>query len=194
MATLAATRCAHRPGITPVNSKPADILISEEEIAVRVGEMAKQISADYADKGEVVLIGVLKGAFIFLADLSRRLTIPRRVEFIAVSSYESGSRQSGAVRLVMDMRESIEGKHVLIVEDIVDSGHTLHYLIGMLETRGPASIRTCTLVQKTGAAKVDVDVDYIGFTIPDDWVVGYGLDYAEQDRTLPYIGIFAGRK
>jgi len=194
MATLAATRCAHRPGITPVNSKPADILISEEEIAARVGEMAKQISADYADKGEVVLIGVLKGAFIFLADLSRRLTIPRRVEFIAVSSYESGSRQSGAVRLVMDMRESIEGKHVLIVEDIVDSGHTLHYLIGMLETRGPASIRTCTLVQKTGAAKVDVDVDYIGFTIPDDWVVGYGLDYAEQDRTLPYIGIFAGRK
>lgn len=194
MATLAATRCAHRPGITPVNSKPADILISEEEIAARVGEMAKQISADYADKGEVVLIGVLKGAFIFLADLSRRLTIPRRVEFIAVSSYESGSRQSGAVRLVMDMRESIEGKHVLIVEDIVDSGHTLHYLIGMLGTRGPASIRTCTLVQKTGAAKVDVDVDYIGFTIPDDWVVGYGLDYAEQDRTLPYIGIFAGRK
>lgn len=194
MATLAATRSAHRPGITPVNSKPADILISEKEIAARVGEMAKQISADYADKGEVVLIGVLKGAFIFLADLSRRLTIPRRVEFIAVSSYESGSRQSGAVRLVMDMRESIEGKHVLIVEDIVDSGHTLHYLIGMLETRGPASIRTCTLVQKTGAAKVDVDVDYIGFTIPDDWVVGYGLDYAEQDRTLPYIGIFAGRK
>ena len=94
----------------------------------------------------------------------------------------------------MDMRESIEGKHVLIVEDIVDSGHTLHYLIGMLSTRGPASIRTCTLVQKTGAAQVDVDVDYIGFTIPNDWVVGYGLDYAEQDRTLPYIGIFAGRK
>lgn len=178
----------------PVNPKPADILISEEDIAARVAEMAEQISADYAGKGEVVLIGVLKGAFIFLADLSRKLTIPRRVEFIAVSSYESGSQQSGAVRLVMDMRESIEGKHVLIVEDIVDSGHTLHYLIGMLSTRGPASIRTCTLVQKTGAAQVDVDVDYIGFTIPNDWVVGYGLDYAEQDRTLPYIGIFAGRK
>lgn len=180
--------------MTSVNSTPAKILISEQDIAARVAEMAEQISTDYADKGELVLIGVLKGAFIFLADLSRKLTIPRRVEFIAVSSYESGSKHSGAVRLVMDMRESIEDKHVLIVEDIVDSGHTLHYLIGMLETRGPASIRACTLVQKSGAAKVDVDVDYIGFTIPDDWVVGYGLDYAEQDRTLPYIGIFGGRK
>ncbi|HEY5654833.1 MAG TPA: hypoxanthine phosphoribosyltransferase [Woeseiaceae bacterium] len=175
-----------------MTSTAAKVLIREDEIAARVAEMAEQISNDYADKGELVLIGVLKGAFIFLADLSRRLTIPRRVEFIAVSSYESGSQQSGAVRLVMDMRQSIEGQHVLIVEDIVDSGHTLHYLISMLGSRGPASIRSCTLVQKTGAAKVDVDVDYIGFKIPDDWVVGYGLDHAEQDRTLPYIGIFAG--
>lgn len=176
-------------------SKPASaVLISEEDIRVRVNELAAQISVDYADKGELVLIGVLKGAFIFMADLSRRLTIPRRVEFIAVSSYQSGSQKSGAVRLVMDMRESIEGKHVLIVEDIVDTGHTLHYLMGMLKTRKPASIRTCTLVHKSSCAQVDVDIDYVGFDIEDHWVVGYGLDYGEQDRTLPYIGIFDPEK
>jgi len=119
-------------------------LISEEDIKVRVEELAAQISLDYADKEEIVLVGVLKGSFIFLADLSRRLSIPRHIEFIAVSSYEHGSVRSGAVRLVMDVRRSIEGKHVLIVEDIVDTGHTLHYLIDMLKSRNPASIRTCT--------------------------------------------------
>jgi len=164
------------------------ILISETRIQQRVNELAAQISNDYAGQ-ELVLIGVLKGAFIFLADLSRRLTIPRVVEFIAVSSYDSGNVCSGAVRLIMDVHKSIEGKHVLIVEDIVDTGHTLHYLIEMLETRGPASVRTCALVQKSGAAQVDVTIDYLGFDIEDEWVVGYGLDYAERDRTLPYIGV-----
>jgi len=162
-------------------------LISANTIRARVAELAEQISSDYADKGELVLIGVLKGAFIFLADLSRRLTIPRSIEFIAVSSYGTGSK-SGAVRLVMDVRGSIEGRHVLIVEDIVDTGHTLSYLIGILESHGPASIRTCTLLHKTAAAEVEVDLDYVGFDIGDEWVVGYGLDYAEQNRTLPYIG------
>ena len=164
-------------------------LISEENILRRVDELAAQISADYADKGEIVLVGVLKGAFILLADLSRRLAVPRSIEFIAVSSYEDGSMPSGAVRLVMDVRSSIEDKHVLIVEDIVDTGHTLHYLIDMLKSRGPASIRTCVLLHKEHSTEVELEIDYLGFSIGDDWVVGYGLDYAEQDRTLPYIGI-----
>ncbi|NIS88621.1 MAG: hypoxanthine phosphoribosyltransferase [Woeseiaceae bacterium] len=162
-------------------------MIAESDIRERVAELAGKISADYADKGELVLIGVLKGAFIFLADLARNLTIPRAIEFIAVSSYGTGSK-SGAVRLVMDVRGSIEGRHVLIVEDIVDTGNTLGYLIGILESHNPASIRTCTLLHKANHTKVDIDIDYIGFEIGDEWVVGYGLDYAEQNRTLPYIG------
>ncbi len=168
--------------------QPAE-LISEAAIDARVRELAEQISSDYADKGDIVLVGVLKGSFIFLADLSRRLTIPRTIEFIAVSSYDSGSVSSGAVRLVMDVRGNIEGRDVLIVEDIVDTGHTLKYLIGMLESHRPASIRTCALLHKPGSAEVDVPIDYIGFGIGDEWVVGYGLDYAERDRTLPYIGM-----
>ncbi len=168
------------------NTNPPE-LISEADIQKRVTELAEQISADYADNGDVVLIGVLKGAFIFLADLSRQLTIPRTIEFIAVSSYGAGS-ESGAVRLVMDVRGNIEGRHVLIIEDIVDTGHTLNYLIGMLKSHGPASIRTCTLLHKAERAEVDVEIDYVGFGIGDEWVVGYGLDYAEENRTLPYIG------
>lgn len=166
-------------------------LITEAEIRERVSAFAAQISRDYEGKGELVLIGVLKGAFILLADLSRQLTIPRRVEFIAVSSYGQSSVSTGAVRLIMDLRGDIEGKHVLIVEDIVDTGHTLHYLESLLKTRRPASLRTCALVRKSERAKVEIDVDYLGFDIPDAWVVGYGLDYAEQYRTLPYIGILA---
>ena len=164
-------------------------MISEQAIEERVTELAAQISADYSDKGDVVLVGVLKGAFIFLADLSRRLTIPRTIEFIAVSSYETGSISSGAVRLVMDVRGNIEDRHVLIVEDIVDTGHTLKYLIGILRSHRPASIKTAALLHKPARAEVDVPIDYVGFGIGDEWVVGYGLDYAEHERTLPYIGI-----
>jgi hypoxanthine phosphoribosyltransferase len=167
---------------------PPRVLISEAEIDARVRELAAQISDDYRGKGEIVLIGVLKGAFIFLADLSRLLTVPRRIEFLAVSSYEDGSVTSGAVRLVMDVRGNIEDLHVLIVEDIVDTGHTLSYLIGMLKSHRPASIRTCALLHKAESSEVDVPIDYIGFSIGGEWVVGYGLDYAEQNRTLPYIG------
>ena len=166
-----------------------EVMISEEAIRRRVDELAGEISEDYRDKGDVVLIGVLKGSFIFLADLSRRLTIPRTIEFIAVSSYGDSSVRSGAVRLLMDVRGPIEGRHVIIVEDIVDSGHTLKYLLGVMASHNPASLRTCTLLHKPVRAEVDVDLDYVGFTIPDEWVVGYGLDYAERDRTLPYIGI-----
>lgn len=166
-----------------------EVLISAEKISARVDELARQISSDYADKGEIVLIGVLKGAFIFLADLSRALSIPRHIEFIAVSSYEHGSVRSGAVRLVLDVRASIEGKHVIVVEDIVDTGHTLHYLIDMLKSRSPASVRTCALLHKEHRTEVEVEIDYLGFSIGDEWVVGYGLDFAEHDRTLPYIGV-----
>lgn len=165
------------------------VLISEDQIEARVSELAEQISADYGDKGDIVLVGVLKGAFIFLADLARRMTIPRTIEFIAVSSYATGSVASGAVRLVMDVRGNIENRHVLIVEDIVDTGHTMKYLIGILESHRPASIKTCALLHKPARSEVDVPLDYVGFGIGDEWVVGYGLDYAEHDRTLPYIGV-----
>ena len=165
------------------------VLISEQDIKKRVAELAQQVSSDYRNKGDIVLVGVLKGAFIFLADLSRQLTIPRTIEFIAVSSYGEISAPTGAVRLVMDVRGNIENRHVLIVEDIIDTGHTLNYLMGILESHRPASIRTCTLLHKADATEVDVNIDYVGFDIGDEWVVGYGLDFAERDRTLPYIGI-----
>lgn len=171
-----------------MNHGDPEVLITEDEIRERVETFAEQISRDYEGRGELVLIGVLKGAFILLADLSRKLTIPHRVEFIAVSSYGKTSVSTGAVRLIMDLRGDIENKHVLIVEDIVDTGHTLHYLMSLLKTRRPASLRTCALVRKHDRAEVEVEVDYLGFDIPDIWVVGYGLDYAEKFRTLPYIG------
>jgi hypoxanthine phosphoribosyltransferase len=172
-----------------VNNESPEVLISEDDIQSRVLELAEKISADYDDGSELVMVGVLKGSFIFLADLSRRLSIPRTIEFIAVSSYGNASVSSGAVRLVMDVRGNIEGKHVLIVEDIVDTGHTLKYLIGMLKSHRPASVRTAALVRKAESAEVDVTIDYLGFDIGDEWVVGYGLDFAEQNRTLPYIGV-----
>jgi len=172
-----------------VKNNGPEVLISEDAIQSRVAELAEQISADYDNDDDLVMVGVLKGSFIFLADLSRRLSIPRTIEFIAVSSYGNASVSSGAVRLVMDVRGNIEGKHVLIVEDIVDTGHTLKYLIGMIKSHRPASVRTAALVRKAESAEVDVDVDYLGFDIGDEWVVGYGLDFAEQNRTLPYIGV-----
>lgn len=162
------------------------VLLDEARISARVDELAAQISRDYADCDDLIMIGVLKGAFIFLSDLSRRLTIPRSVDFISVSSY-SGS-VSGNVRLMMDIRRNIEGKHVLLVEDIADTGRTIVYLTELLATRHPASIRTCSLVRKLDRMERALEIDYLGFDIPDVWVVGYGLDYDEQLRTLPYIG------
>ncbi len=165
------------------------ILISERAIAARVDELARQISADYADVDELLLVGVLRGAFIFLADLSRRLTIPCRVDFIALSHYEHGATPLGAVRLIMDLRVAVTDRHVLLVEDILDSGDTLVYLKRMLEARRPATLRTCALTRKRDRLPTDVQLDYVGFDIPDRWVVGYGLDYDDQYRTLPYIGV-----
>jgi hypoxanthine phosphoribosyltransferase len=162
------------------------VLLDEARIQARVAKLAAEISADYADCDDLIMVGVLKGAFIFLSDLSRRLTIPRSVDFMAVSSY-SGS-VSGNVRMLMDIRRNIEGKHVLLVEDIADTGRTLLYLSELLSTRQPASIRTCSLVRKLDRMEHDLHIDYLGFDIPDVWVVGYGLDYDEQFRALPYIG------
>jgi len=164
-----------------------EVLLNETEIQRRVQELAEEISRDYAGEDDLVLVGVLKGAFIFLADLSRRLSIPRSIEFMAVSSYEAGDEASSAVRLVMDLRKNIEGKNVLLVEDIVDTGRTLNFLGELLAARKPKSIKTCALVRKPDRVNIDAKVDYLGFEIPDAWVVGYGLDYDEENRTLPYI-------
>lgn len=162
------------------------VLLSEEKINQRVKEMAAQISADYAGKEDIVLVGVLKGSFIFLADLARQLTVPHHVDFIALSSYNSGT-VSGAVRLIMDTRAAVTDQHVLVVEDIVDTGNTLNYLLRVFQARQPASLRTCVLTSKPDRREVEVPLDYLGFEIPDVWVVGYGLDYADRYRTLPYI-------
>jgi hypoxanthine phosphoribosyltransferase len=163
------------------------VLVPRDRIAARVRELADQISRDHRDAGEVLLVGVLRGAFIFLADLARQLDIPCRVDFIALSRYEHGAVADGDVRLVMDLRVNVAGRQVLVVEDIVDSGHTLAYLVRMLRGRGAASVRTCVLTRKTRRPEVDVAVDYVGFELPDEWVVGYGLDYGDRYRTLPDI-------
>lgn len=166
----------------------ASILIPADKIEARVIEMAGEIEKDYASVDRLYLVGILKGAFIFLADLSRHLSIPHTVDFMALSSYGK-TTVSGAVRILMDLREPIEGLHVLIVEDIVDSGHTLSYLYRILEERKPASLRTCVLVRKLRDSRENLEapVHYLGFDIPDVWVVGYGLDFADKHRTLPYI-------
>ncbi len=163
------------------------ILISEEEIQARVKTIAGQISRDFATVNRLYLIGILKGAFIFLADLSRQLTVPHCVDFMAISSY-GRTTSSGAVRIIMDLRESIEGQHVIIVEDIMDTGNTLNYLYRILKDRNPASLHTCVLTyKKKPGVTLEIPLDYLGFEIPDVWVVGYGLDYADKHRTLPFI-------
>lgn len=172
--------------MTDLHPDIARILISEEEILKRVAEIAAEIDRDYQDNGQVVLIGILKGAFIFTADLSRKLKIPHSVDFMSISSYGDTTVSEGAVRLILDLRKPITDKHVIVVEDIVDSGQTMKYLYETLSTRHPASLKTCTLFRKERES-LDVPLDYIGFDLPDVWVVGYGLDYADTHRTLPYI-------
>lgn len=165
-----------------------DVLLSKETIQDRVSELARQISRAYDGVEPVYLLGVLRGSFIFLADLARELTVPRNIDFIALSSYEGSQSSGGAVRMMLDVRTPLKGKHVLIVEDIVDTGYTLEYLLKTLRAREPASIKTCVLLQKPDQLQVPTTIDYLGFTIPDKWVVGYGLDYDDKFRALPYIG------
>jgi hypoxanthine phosphoribosyltransferase len=162
------------------------VLIDADTIERRVNELARQIDNDYKDKGDLLIVGVLKGAFIFTADLTRSLMKEHVVDFIALSSYQ-GEKTSGNVRLLMDTRQNMEGKNVLIVEDILDSGYTLDYLIRTFKERKPLSVKTAVLLDKPDRHIVPVEIDYCGFTIPDVWVVGYGLDYNEKHRTLPYI-------
>jgi hypoxanthine phosphoribosyltransferase len=171
------------------------VLLDEDTIQKRVRELAAQISRDYEGihNEDFLLIGVLKGSFIFLADLSRRLTVPHRVDFIALSSYQDKAEATGAVRMIRDTRSDVAGRHVLIVEDILDTGYTLKYLYRLFEARQPATLRTAVLLSKPDRHEVEVSIDYLGFAIPDVWVVGYGLDYADRFRTLPYIAALKPR-
>ena len=162
-------------------------VVSAEEISARTVELAKEIDAAYHDR-EPVLVGVLKGAAMFMSDLARALERPSTMEFMAVSSYGSGTQSSGVVRILKDLDRDIAGQDVLIVEDIIDSGLTLSWLLRNLSSRSPASIKIVTLLRKPEALKVDVDVEWVGFDIANEFVVGYGLDYAERYRDLPYIG------
>jgi hypoxanthine phosphoribosyltransferase len=162
------------------------ILVGAEELNRRVGELAEEINRDYAGR-DLLLIGVLKGAVFFVSDLMRRLTIPVEVDFMAVASYGSATRSSGVVRILKDLDAVIEGRHVLIVEDIVDSGLTLQYLLRNLAGRQPASLEVCALLIKPERRKVDLNTRYVGFEIPDEFAIGYGLDHAERYRNLPYV-------
>jgi hypoxanthine phosphoribosyltransferase len=164
------------------------VLVSSQEIADKVAEMAAAIDADYAGR-EVLLVGVLKGAVMIMADLARALTIPVSMEFMAVSSYGSSTSSSGVVRILKDLDREVAHKHVLVVEDVIDSGLTLSWLLRNMKSRGPASVEVCALLRKPEAAKVELPVKYVGFDIPSEFVVGYGLDYAERYRELPFVGL-----
>jgi len=163
-----------------------EILIPEEVLQDRIRELGKRISAEYNSK-EPLLVGILTGAFMFTSDLLRAISVPCHVDFMATASYGSGTESSGIVRILKDLNQSIEGRHVLLVEDIVDSGLTLNYLLKNLRGRRPATLEVCALLQKKGIQRVPLDLRYVGFEIPPDFVVGYGLDYAEKFRNLPYI-------
>jgi hypoxanthine phosphoribosyltransferase len=166
------------------------VLLTEEQILNRLAELATQIEADYADL-DVVLVGVLKGAVMVMADLTRSIGRSVETDWMAVSSYGSGTKSSGVVRILKDLDQDISGRHVLIIEDIVDSGLTLSWLMANLNSRGPASVEVCTLLRKPDAMKVDLKVRYVGFDIPNEFVVGYGLDYAQQYRNLRVVGTLA---
>lgn len=162
------------------------ILLTEDKIRTRVAELGAEISRDYADK-ELLLVGVLKGAVVFMADLARAITCPVAIDFVAVSSYGTATKTSGVVRILKDLDEDIKGRHVLIAEDILDTGLTLRYLLKLFRNRQPASLHVCTFVAKEGKQRVPIECRYTGFAIPDEFVVGYGLDFDERYRNLPYI-------
>lgn len=164
------------------------ILISEDELKTIVSEMGKKISEDYKDK-DLLLVSVLKGSVVFMADLMRAVTIPCNIDFMAVSSYGSGTKSSGIVKIIKDLDKNIEGKDLLIVEDILDSGNTLYYLKEILSARKPKSIKICTLVDKPERREADIVADYVGESVPNEFIVGYGLDYNEYYRNLPFIGV-----
>ena len=167
------------------------VMISEAEVTKRIEEMGREISEDYAGK-QIHLICILKGGVFFMCELAKRISVPVSMDFMSVGSYGDGTTSSGVVRIVKDLDESLEGKDVLVVEDIIDSGRTLYYLLDVLKKRHPNSMKLCTLLDKPDRRVRDVRVDYVGFEIPDEFLVGYGLDYAQKYRNLPYIGIVEG--
>jgi len=176
----------------------AKVLIPEQELQARVAELGRAINATYAEADRPLLVCVLKGAFMFLADLTRHLEMRHEVDFMETSSYGAATVSSGVVRILLDLERNIEGRHVLVVEDIIDSGRTLDYITRNLRTRGPASLRVCTLLSKPSRREIDVSLDLVGFEVPNEFVVGYGLDFAEEYRNLPFIGVlkekvYAGR-
>jgi hypoxanthine phosphoribosyltransferase len=173
---------------TELEAAVGEVLIDRETLAGRVAELGAEISADYEGR-DLLLIGVLKGAVFFMADLMRHLTVPCEVDFMAISSYGDATDSSGIVRILKDLDINIEGRHVLVVEDIIDSGLTLSYLIRNLESREPATLEVCALLTKPSRREIDVPVRYVGFEIPNKFVVGYGLDFAERYRNLPYVGV-----
>jgi hypoxanthine phosphoribosyltransferase len=165
-----------------------EVLIDEETLQSRIRELGADVSSDYAGK-ELLLVGVLKGAVFFMADLMRSITVPCEIDFMAISSYGASTDSSGVVRILKDLDINIEDRHVLVVEDIIDSGLTLSYLVRNLESREPASLEVCALMTKPERREIDVDVRYVGFEIPNRFVIGYGLDFAERYRNLPYVGV-----
>lgn len=167
-----------------------EVLIDAATIQQRIQQLAAQITTDYAEVTELVVVGVLRGCYLFVADLTRQLQLPTRVDFLSVASY-STENKAGSVRLLLDLRTDIQGAHVLLIDDIIDTGHTLNYLMQLLRAREPASLKTCVLVRKELRRKEPIEADYLGFDIPDQWVVGYGLDAGDRYRTLPYIGVLA---
>ncbi|MEZ4360661.1 MAG: hypoxanthine phosphoribosyltransferase [Kofleriaceae bacterium] len=174
---------------------PFHELISAEAVAARVAELGAKITEDYRAQiatKDVVIVGVLKGSFLFMADLVRHIALPVSVDFIGISSYGDATESSGVVQITQDLSRPVEGRHVVVVEDIVDTGHTVHYLLENLATRRPASLRLCSLLHKPARSERDVPIDYLGFTIENHFVVGYGLDVAQKYRNLPFIGYVAG--
>lgn len=169
-------------------SEKISVLISEEDVDARVKELGEKISKDYEGK-TVHLVCVLKGGTFFMCELAKRITVPVTLDFMSVSSYGNATKSSGVVRIIKDLDEPLKDKHVIVVEDIVDSGNTLSYLLSNLNDRGPASLALCTLLDKPSRRVKDVAVDYTGFEIPDEFVVGYGLDYCQKYRNLPYVGV-----
>jgi hypoxanthine phosphoribosyltransferase len=167
-----------------------EVLISTGQLQARIADLAARIDADYAGR-ELLLVGVLKGAVMVMADLARAMHLPAEMDWMAVSSYGSGTKSSGVVRILKDLDTDITGKHVLVVEDIIDSGLTLSWLVGNLHSRGPASVEVCVMLRKPAAARMEVAVRYVGFDIADEFVIGYGLDYAEKFRNLPFVGTLA---
>jgi hypoxanthine phosphoribosyltransferase len=173
---------------TEVEAGVGKVLIDEQRLQERIRELGRELSQDYAGR-ELLLVGVLKGAVFFMADLMRNLSVPCEIDFMAISSYGASTDSSGVVRILKDLDINIEGRHVLVVEDIIDSGLTLSYLLRNLESREPASLEICALLTKPDRREIDVPVKYVGFEIPNEFVIGYGLDFAERYRNLPYVGV-----